>query len=194
MRYKVAMKHAFPLVAASLALALAGCSSAPQNAPDATITQVEAAAGDALLTTEVKAKLITVDINSTTSLGVRVSDGVATLTGTVRSAAARGRMVAAARSVNGITEVVDQLRVNPRLPDISGSVGQAGQQLSDAALAGRIAGAIFTQTGTTGVKVDVHDGNVVLRGHIVDPKVRTAAVDTARNTSGVRSVTDDMGS
>jgi hyperosmotically inducible periplasmic protein len=193
MRYKVAMKHALPLAAASLALALAGCSSAPQNAPGPTFTQVEAAAGDALLTTEVKAKLITVDINSTTSLGVRVADGVATLTGAVRTSADRVRMVAAARSVRGVTEVVDQLRVDPRQPDIGGRLSQAGQQLSDAALAGRIAGAIFTQTGTNGVKVDVHDGNVILRGNIVDPKVRTAAVDTARNTSGVRSVTDNMG-
>jgi hyperosmotically inducible protein len=188
-----AMKHALPLAAASLALALAGCSSAPQNAPAPNFTQMEAAAGDALLTTEIKAKLITVDINSTTSLGVRVADGVATLSGTVRTPADRGRMVAAARSVRGITEVVDQLRVDPHQPDISGRLGQAGQQLSDAALAGRIAGAIFTQTGTTGVKVDVHDGNVILRGNVVDPKVRTAAVDTARNTSGVRSVTDNMG-
>ncbi|MGA2394845.1 MAG: BON domain-containing protein [Candidatus Lustribacter sp.] len=187
------MKPAFPLAAASLALALAGCSSAPQNAPAPNFTQVEAAAGDALLTTEVKAKLITVDINSTTSLGVRVSDGVATLSGSVRTTAARAQMVAAARSVKGVTEVVDQLRVDPHLPDIRQRLGQAGQQLSDAALAGRIAGAIFTQTGTTGVKVDVHDGNVILRGNIVDPKVRTAAVDTARNTSGVRSVTDEMG-
>ena len=42
-------------------------------------------------------------------------------------------------------------------------------------------------------KVDVHNGAVTLRGNIVDPKVRSAAVDTARNTSGVRSVTDEMG-
>jgi hyperosmotically inducible periplasmic protein len=193
MRYNKAMKHAFPLLAAGLALALAGCSSAPQNAPAPTFTQVEAAAGDALMTTEVKAKLITVDIDSTTSLGVRVSDGVVTLTGSVRTPAERAKMVAAARSVSGVVEVVDQLHINPHLANINQQLGQAGQQLSDAALAGRIAGAIFTQTGTTGVKVDVHDGNVVLRGNIVDPKVRTAAVDTARNTSGVRSVTDDMG-
>lgn len=193
MRYNVAMKHASPLAAAGLALVLAGCSSASQNAPAPNFTQVAAAAGDALLTTEVKAKLITVDINSTTSLGVRVSNGVATLTGSVRTPATRAKMVAAARSVSGITQVVDRLHVDPRQADIGRSLGQAGQRLSDAALAGRIAGAIFTQTGTTGVKVDVHDGNVVLRGNIVDPKVRTAAVDTARNTSGVRSVTDDMG-
>jgi len=35
---------------------------------------------------------------------------------------------------------------------------------------------------------------VTLSGAIVDPKIRTAAVDTARNTSGVRSVVDNMGS
>lgn len=181
------MKHAFSLLTASVALAAAGCSSSTQNAPGPTMTQVEAIANDALLTTEVKAKLITVDVNSTASLGVHVAGGVATLTGSVRSAAIRAKAVAATRSIPGIREVRDQLRIDPHAPDIAA-------RLSDAALAGRIAGAIFTQTGTTGVKVDVHDGNVVLRGNIVDPKVRTAAVDTARNTSGVRSVTDEMGS
>jgi hyperosmotically inducible protein len=180
------MKHALALLAASLALTATGCSSSIQSGPQPTVTQVEGIANDALLTTEVKAKLITVDINSTASLGVRVSGGVATLTGSVRTPAARAKTVAAARSVKGISEVVDQLHIDSRVPDIS-------QRLGDAALAGRIAGAIFTQTGTTGVKVDVHDGAVTLRGNIVDPKVRTAAVDTARNTSGVRSVNDEMG-
>jgi hyperosmotically inducible protein len=181
------MKHALPLLAVGIVLALTGCSSSLQNAPQPTVTQVEGIANDALLTTEVKAKLITVDINSTASLGVHVAGGVATLTGSVRTPAARTTTVAAARSVKGIREVRDQLHIDSTVPDI-------GQRLGDAALAGRIAGAIFTQTGTTGVKVDVHDGVVTLRGHITDPKVRTAAVGTARNTSGVRSVSDQMGS
>jgi osmotically-inducible protein OsmY len=182
------MKHALPLPAVGvLVLAVTGCTNSLSNGPQPTVTQVEAIANDALLTTAVKAKLITVDINSTASLGVHVSNGVATLTGSVRTPAARAKTVAAARSVNGIREVHDQLRIDPTVPDI-------GQRLSDAALAGRIAGAIFTQTGTTGVKVDVHDGAVTLRGHITDPKVRSAAVDTARNTTGVRSVSDQMGS
>jgi osmotically-inducible protein OsmY len=181
------MKLALPLLTAALALVAAGCSNGTQNAPQPTVTRVEQIASDAFLTTEVKAKLITVDINSTTSLGVHVSGGVATLTGSVRNAAARTKTVAAAKSVRGIKGVRDQLRIDGRVPDIS-------QRLSDAALAGRIAGAIFTQTGTTGVKVDVHAGVVTLRGAINDPKVRTAAVDTARDTSGVHSVIDDMGS
>jgi osmotically-inducible protein OsmY len=180
------MKRALSLFAAGLVAAAAGCSSSTQNAPQPTVTQVEQAATDAFLTTAVKAKLITLDVNSTATLGVRVHDGVATLTGSVRTAAERARDVAEAGTVPGIHTVRDALRVNPHAPDIS-------QGLSDAALAGRIAGAIFTQTGTTGVKVDVRDGVVTLSGNVVDPRIRTAAVDTARNTSGVRSVVDHMG-
>ncbi len=86
--------------------------------PQPTVTQVEAIANDALLTTEVKAKLITVDVNSTASLGVRVSGGVATLTGAVRTPAARAKTVAAARSVPGIHAVRDQLRIDPHVPDL----------------------------------------------------------------------------
>jgi osmotically-inducible protein OsmY len=180
------MKIALSLLAAGLVAAATGCSSSTRNAPQPTVTNVEALATDAFLTTAVKAKLITIDVNSTATLGVRVANGVATLTGSVRTAAERARDLAAARTVSGIRAVRDELHVDPHAPDIS-------QRLSDAALAGRIAGAIFTQTGITGVKVDVRDGVVTLSGNVVDPRVRTAAVDTARNTSGVRSVIDQMG-
>ena len=168
-------------------LPLGACSNPPQNAPAPTMTQVEGAANDALLTTEVKAKLITVDIDSTASLGVHVRKGVATLTGSVRTAAARTRTVAAASSVHGIRVVRDELRVDPHVPDVQGRVG-------DAALAGRIAAAIFTQTGSTAVRVNVRAGVVTLHGPVNDPHLRDAAVDTARNTSGVKQVVDDMGS
>lgn len=181
------MKPALPLLTAVLVLAAAGCSADTRNAAQPAASQAKAIADDAFLTTAVKAKLITVDINSTASLGVHVHGGVATLTGSVRTNAARAKTLAAATSVPGITGVRDQLHIDSRVPDI-------GQRLGDAALAGRIAGAIFTQTGNTGVKVNVHAGVVTLSGAVNDPKIRDAAVDTARNTSGVHSVVDRMGS
>lgn len=174
------------LGAATIVVA-AGCSSGPQNAPQPTVTQLEAAATDAFLTTAVKTKLIAVDIDSATALGVHVVHGVASLTGSVRSPAARSRDVAAARTVPGIVAVRDELTVNPNLPNVR-------QQVGDAALAGRIAAAIFTQTGSTQVRVTVRDGVVTLHGTVTDPKTRTAALDTARNTSGVRRVIDQMSS
>jgi osmotically-inducible protein OsmY len=174
------------LVGLLVLLPLGACSNPPPNLPQPSATKLEGAANDALLTTEIKAKLITVDIDSTASLGVHVNDGVATLTGAVRTPAARAKTVAAARSVQGIHSVRDELRVDPHVPNVQGRIG-------DAALAGRIAAAIFTQTGSTAVRVAVNGGVVTLRGNVTDPKLRNAAVDTARNTSGVKNVVDDMG-
>ncbi len=167
-------------------LGLAACSNPPQNAPAPAITGFEAAANDALLTTEIKAKLITVDIDSTETLVVHVHGGVATLSGRVRSSAARARTVAAAQAVHGVKLVRDELRVDPRVPSVQDRMG-------DAALAGRIAAAIFTQTGSTAVRVDVHEGVVTLHGNVTDPRLRDAAVDTARHTTGVKGVVDQMG-
>jgi osmotically-inducible protein OsmY len=95
--------------------------------------------------------------------------------------------VAAAKTVPGIVAVRDELRVNPNLPNVQ-------QQVGDATLAGRIAAAIFAQTGSTQVRVNVRDGVVTLRGSVADAKTRTAAIDTARNTSGVKAVIDQMSS
>lgn len=167
-------------------LPLGACSNPPQNVPAPEITRIEAVATDALLTTEIKAKLITVDIDSTETLVVHVHDGVATLSGRVRSSAARARTVAAAKAVHGIRLVRDELRVDPRVPSVQDRMG-------DAALAGRIAAAIFTQTGSTAVRVDVHEGVVTLHGNVTDPRLRDAAVDTARHTTGVKGVVDQMG-
>jgi osmotically-inducible protein OsmY len=154
--------------------------------PSPDVTHLEAQANDALLITAVKAKLITVDIDSTATLGVHVDHGVVTLTGAVRTAGARARTVAAAKSVSGVRVVHDDLRVDPRVPDVHDRFG-------DAALAGRIAAAIFTQTGSTAVRVNVHEGVVILHGNVTDPRLRDAAVDTARHTTGVRGVEDEMG-
>ncbi len=123
------MKHALPLLLAGLALTMTACGGdSSQNSPQATETQVKAVANDAFLTTAVKAKLITVDINSTASLGVKVIDGVATLSGSVRTAAARSKTVAAAKTVPGIKSVNDRLRVDGRVPDLGQRLGVSGKR------------------------------------------------------------------
>jgi hyperosmotically inducible protein len=171
------------LLAAGVLL-IAGCSGTPANSPGPTATQVRQAANDALLVAEIKGKLIGVDPNSATSVGVSVHDGVATLTGTVRTAQARTQSVAVARGVDGIHEVRDQLRVDPNAPTV-------GQRLGDAALAARITGALLMQTGSTAVNVSVHDGVATLTG-TVTPNVRDVAIATARNTKGVHVVVNQL--
>ena len=165
-----------------LGLLATGCTAPPPSGPQPQSTQFEKLATDALLTTAVKAKLIAVDPDSTASLGVSVSDGVATLRGAVRSPHARTVTVAAARSVTGIRAVRDELRVDPNLPNVQERVG-------DAAIAARIATAILAQTGSTDVRVGVAGGIVTLSG-TTGPKVREVALTTAHHTVGVRDVID----
>jgi osmotically-inducible protein OsmY len=172
------------LVAVGLAALLAaGCSNAPTtNSPGPAVTQAEQVANDALQIATIEAKLIGVDPNATTTVGVSVHDGVATLRGTVKSIAIRARVVATAREVSGIHDVRDELRVNPSLPTV-------GERVGDAALAARITGAVLMQTGSTGVNVTVRDGVATLTGSVA-PNVRDAALATAHHTGGVHVVVD----
>jgi osmotically-inducible protein OsmY len=173
-------------IRAAVALAavlVAGCSNATTtSSPGPAASQVQQVANDAFLVATIKAKLLGVDANSATSVGVAVHDGVATLRGAVKTTSLRTQAVATARAVNGIHEVRDDLRVDPNLPTV-------GERVGDAALAARITAAVLVQTGSVGLNVAVHDGVATLTGN-VSPNVRDAAIATARHTSGVRVVVD----
>jgi len=173
------IRVAFALVA----LFAAGCSNATTtSSPGPAVTAAKQAANDALLVATIEAKLIGVDANSATTIGVAVHDGVVTLRGTVKTIAIRTRAAATAREVSGVTDVRDELRIDPNAPTV-------GERVGDAALAARITGAVLMQTGSTGVNVAVRDGVATLTGS-VPPNVREAAVTTARHTSGVHVVVD----
>lgn len=183
--YVSCMDRRIRATVAAVALLATGCTgSTPSNSPGPTVTQVEQVANDALLIATIKAKLIGVDPNSATSVGVGVHNGVATLRGTVRTAQLRTQAVATTRSVSGVREVRDELRVDPNAPSVQERVG-------DAALAARITAALLMQTGSTAVNVSVADGVVTLTG-TVSPNVRDVAVATARNTKGVRVVVNKL--
>ena len=177
------MDRPFRVAFALVAFFATGCSNATtSNSPGPTVTAAKQAANDALLVATIEAKVIGVDPNSATTVGIAVHDGVATLRGTVKTVAIRTRVAATVREVGGVTNVRDELRVDPNAPTVSERVG-------DAALAARITGAVLIQTGSTGINVRVHDGVATLTGS-VPPNVRDAAVTTARHTSGVHAVID----
>jgi hyperosmotically inducible protein len=73
--------------------------------------KVEAVAGDAALTTKIKAKMALDDSVRARAIDVSTNGTTVTLTGTVRSAAERDRAVALARETNGVTRVVDRLEI-----------------------------------------------------------------------------------
>jgi hypothetical protein len=75
---------------------------------------VERQAKDASLKAQVKAKLASeVGAATVTAVEVNVTNGVATLAGSVRSDEEKQKAEAAARSVQGIAQVNNNLQVNP---------------------------------------------------------------------------------
>ena len=177
--------HSAALALCALAGLAAGCSAQQtQQAPNPFASRpATAVLKDGLILAAVKAQLTAIDPDSSTTLSVAVQDGVVTLRGTVRDPAAVRKDVAAARKTAGVKRVVANLRVDPRGP-------RPGRQLSDAALAARIAAAYTAQVGFQAVSVHVDRGTVTLEGHVKDAKTKAAVVAAARGTDGVRNVTD----
>ena len=176
------MRAAFALAAV---LALAACGGpaqerSPEPGPTRAATDV---LRDSLILAAVKATLIADDPDSTATVRVSVANGVATLRGTVKDAATRARLGAAAARVAGVKQVVNDLRVDPHGPRLKDQVG-------DVTLAARIQAAIAAQVGVQRVTVRVDRGVATLDGTVHDPKTKATIEATARGTSGIRNVVD----
>lgn len=73
--------------------------------------KVKETAGEAALTSKIKAKMMLDDNIRALAIDVTTNDAIVTLSGTVRSADERDRAVRLARETAGVTRVVDRLRV-----------------------------------------------------------------------------------
>ena len=115
-------------------------------------------------------------------IDVRVSDGVAALTGTVDSDGERSRAVRLA-AVPGIRVVDDQLKVE--------SAGLKAT-VSDGTITTKIKAQFFANTGLRGadISVSTNNGVVTLTGTAPTDELRALAVDLARHTGGVVRVED----
>lgn len=153
-----------------------GCTAQQQQ-------QTQTEAKQAALTPQVMAKLVTVDVDSATSVRVAQDHGVITLTGQARSATERDQYARAAASVDGVTSVRNQLAINPR-------VQGASEDAQDAALALRVSATIAAQSGVNAFHVtpSVHQGVVTLSGNVPNRATEDVIVQAVRGFSGVKSV------
>lgn len=160
------------------AAVLAACNAQQQK-------QAQSTVNSAALAGAVHAKLATIDADSLTAVKVETNGGVVTLTGQARSAQERAAYDSAAATVNGVTHVVDRLAVNP---DVRGP----RESLDDAALAAKVTANITAQAGINAarIKPSVRDGVVTLSGTVSSVALKSTVLQTARKTSGVKSVVD----
>jgi hyperosmotically inducible periplasmic protein len=99
------MRKSVAVLAAAAGLALAGCGTM-------TVNPIAQFVDDSATTTAIKSRLATeAGLGSMTGIGVRTSDDVVWLTGTVSDEAERQRVEAIARRIAGDNRVVSELSV-----------------------------------------------------------------------------------
>jgi hyperosmotically inducible periplasmic protein len=169
------------VVAALILTACTACSGQQQS-------QAQQSVQSAALVTAVKAKLATIDADSTTAVKVdATAGGAVTLTGEARNSAQRSAYESAAASVNGVKRVVDHLQVNPAMRGPK-------EQFADVALGAKVAANIAAQAGVNAasVKPEVRDGVVTLSGTVPSMSIKKTILDAVRKTSGVETVIDKI--
>lgn len=146
-------------------------------------SQQKAAFNNAVVAGTVKAKLIGIDADAATAVKVRASNGTVMLTGEARTQSEKEQYVAAARSVDGVTTVADNLSVNPHTRGLR-------EQAGDAALTARVSAAIAAQAGINvfNLSVSSRAGVVSIAGHVPSSSIARTVVETALGVSGVKHV------
>jgi osmotically-inducible protein OsmY len=173
-------------------LAVVAMAPAPTNQPAAGEQRAAAArAADdrdpAWITTKIRAQYYANpeirpwNIDVTTNAA-----GVVTLSGTIDDAGDRQEAVRIARATEGVTGVEDRLTTERR--------DAGGVQQPDAWITAKIQSQYFLDAEVKGrdIDVDTTNGVVTLRGAVDNEAERRQAVMMARNTEGVREVTDQL--
>ena len=156
---------------------------------------------DAGITTAVKTKFASDDIVKAADINVDTKDKIVTLRGEVQSSAAKNRAVEIARATDGVRDVVDVLVVTPGPAATSGvadSAREAGRDTAgitgDAGITTAVKTKMLADTTVSGLKIDVDtkDGIVSLSGNVASAVEKRRAVEIAKETDGVKSVSDHL--
>jgi hyperosmotically inducible protein len=161
------------LIALGALLALAGANCESRSAADFAITAA------------VKSKLVVDNENIAINVNVDTRGGVVTLTGVVGTQAEKEQAERIARNTEGVTRVINNITVETN--GGYGARGGADTAASDIAILSKIK-TRYVAEGIAGVKVEVKNGQVTLKGNVENAQARARAENIARATSGVMSV------
>ena len=138
---------------------------------------------DSVIATEVKAKLVETKGVPSTAINVEVSKGRVQLGGFLETNDEKKAALAAARSVSGVTKVLDGLVVIKK--DRS-----AGQAIDDTVIQSTLKskGAAEDASKAWSINTDVYNGQVLMTGFIHGSKSRARAGEIAKSIKGVKKV------
>lgn len=161
------------LIALGALLALAGANCESRSAVDYAITA------------DVKSKLVVDNENLAINVNVDTRGGVVTLTGVVGTQAEKEQAERIARNTEGVTRVINNITVETNGAYNAGEGAVIGA--SDLTILSKIK-TRYVAEDVVGVKIEVKDGVVTLKGDVESPQIRARAENIARATSGVKSV------
>jgi hyperosmotically inducible protein len=164
------MKLSFIAISAALVISLTGCER--RSATDATVT------------TTVKNRLAADPTTSAARINVDTSNGVVTLSGAVPTTAEKSEAERIARNTQGVTQVVNNISVEREESANGGTFG-------DTAILTSIKSQLVAN-GIIGTNVDVKNGAVTITGEVDNAQEKSRAEEIARQTSGVKSVKNQL--
>jgi len=167
----------------------------PAGLRSANMRQVGQDLEDVALTGAVRAAL---GLNRTLkpyAIEASAENGVVTLRGEVPSVEVRQTAEAVAGSVPKAKRVSNELKVNPATRGEPSAERTMGEVVDDQTLEVQVKMALSLNKALEGSHIDVkvYRKAVTLSGDVKDPAQRGIALETARQTAGVSSVTDTLG-
>jgi hyperosmotically inducible periplasmic protein len=146
---------------------------------------------DAGISAKIKGKLAADSETSAIKIGVDTTHGVVTLSGVVPTEREKAKAEQLARSTEGITQVINNITINPDSLGATSVAKKTEEAVTDATILAKIKAKLLTE-GITNTNVDVANGVVTLRGEVENDKQVTLAADIARSTVGVTSVNNQL--
>jgi hyperosmotically inducible protein len=156
------------------------CPSCTQQAVD-----------DATVTAKVKTRLAGDTETSAIKIGVTTVKGVVTLSGEVPTDREKTKAEQVARGTEGVTQVVNNITINPDAIGATNVREKTEEAVNDAAILSKIKSKLLLEK-ITGTNVDVVNGEVTLKGEVSEQKQISQAEEIARSTNGVKSVNNQL--
>lgn len=188
-------KISFLAVALSLGLGLvvADARADDSTAPQASSDSMGAAVSDTAITSKIKIKLMSKKILKKSDIKVTTTNGVVTLDGKASSSKAKSVAEAAAKSVDGVKSVDNNL-TTPASSETSSKVDKAMKTtervVSDSWITTKVKADIYASSLDKGmdVRVDTRHGVVILSGTLANQDAVDHVRDIAEKVDGVKSV------
>jgi hyperosmotically inducible protein len=179
-------KYILPVLSASL-LILAGCNKAPDGAAPNASTTIGVEIDDSVITTKVKAAMMSDDIIKGADVKIETRKGEVLLSGFADNQAQIDHSAAVAMAVEGVKKVDNKLVLKEGKQTV-------GNKIDDSVITAGIKTAMLqdAQMKSMDVAVVTRKGEVQLSGFVDNELQATHAIEVAKSVSGVQSVINNL--